>query len=418
MKALWNIIKLELLANLRSRAFFLLTSASVLWMLVMPSVVKSDGTDEGARQLYVHYSLGGVFALVLVSLAAAAAGSLSRDRAAKRLQLTMVRPVRYFLIAAGRYLALLTIGAAELVLAAGILACKTDASRPCDHVLSPILPSVWEEAEDMYEVYMNDVETPKEVRAMSKEDVVALLAAKAPDHYQTVGTNETASWEFAYLGTTDKLRVQLRFTNMYDTREDVNGRFSLGQATGAVSNITQAVAKVPLSGVAGPSDGLARVLAFENHGGSSVMLRPRRDIQLLVEADSLACNLTRATLELVAMLSVALAFAIFLGASLGRSVAVFAVITMLVLTALTPSVVADADEFASEKMDRIGYRIAKFTEKFTRPLGALEPLEKLANDVCVERAEVVRVMILNLGVYPLLLLMLSALVIPRKQDGL
>ena len=93
MKALWNIIKLELLANLRSRAFFLLTSASVLWMLVMPSVVKSDGTDEGARQLYVHYSLGGVFALVLVSLAAAAAGSLSRDRAAKRLQLTMVRPV-------------------------------------------------------------------------------------------------------------------------------------------------------------------------------------------------------------------------------------------------------------------------------------------------------------------------------------
>lgn len=253
---------------------------------------------------------------------------------------------------------------------------------------------------------------------MSKEDVVALLAAKAPDHYQTVGTNETASWEFAYLGTTDKLSVQLRFTNMYDTREDVNGRFSLGQATGAVSNITQAVTKVPLSGVAGPSDGLARVLAFENHGGSSVMLRPRRDIQLLVEADSLACNLTRATLELVAMLSVALAFAMFLGASLGRSVAVFAVITMLVLTALTPSVVADADEFASEKMDRIGYKIAKFTEKFTRPLGALEPLEKLANDVCVERAEVVRVMTLNLGVYPLLLLMLSALVIPRKQDGL
>lgn len=418
MKAFWNIVKLELLANIRSRAFFLLTAASVLWMLVMPLVVKSDGTDEGARQLYVHYSLGGVFALVLVSLSAAAAGSLSRDRAAKRLQLTMVRPVRYALIAAGRYLALLSIGAAELLLAAGILVCRTDSERTCCHVLNPILPSVWEEAETMYEVYMQDEETPEEVRKMPKEDVLALLAAKAPDHYQTVGTNETATWEFVYLGTEDRLKVQLRFTNMYDTREDVNGIFRLGQASGGVSNITQAVTKVPLAGVAGPSDGSARVLSFENLGGSSVMLRPRRDIQLLVEADSLAWNLVRATIELTAMLSVALAFAMFLGASLGRSVAVFAVITMLVLTALSPSVVEDADEFASAKMDRIGYRIAKFTEKFTRPLGSLTPLDKLAGDVCVEKAELVRVVTLNVGAYPLLLLLLSAFVIPRKQDGL
>lgn len=418
MKAFWNIVKLELLANIRSRAFFLLTAASLLWMFVMPVVVKSDGTDEGARQLYVHYSLGGVFALVLIALTAAAAGSISRDRAAKRLQLTMVRPVRYFLIAAGRYLALLLIGAAEIAVSAGILACRTDAARPCSHVLSPLLPSVWEEAEDMYEVYMKDAETPDEIRKMPKKDVVAILAAKAPDHYQTVGTNETASWNFYYPGTEDNLKVQLRFTNMYDTREDVNGHFRLGDAEGVVSNITQAVMKVPLQGRAGLWDGSPRTLFFANHGGSSVMLRPRRDIQLLVEADPLGANLVRASIELIAMLSVALAFAVFLGASLGRSVAVFTVSTMLVLTAVAPTVVEDTDEYGSTAGDRIGLKIAKFTEKFTRPLGSLTPLENLASDVCVEPAELIRVVTLNIGVYPLLLLLFSAVVIPRKQDGL
>lgn len=417
MKALWQIVKLELLANFRSRSFYLLTAAVVLWMTALPAFVKSDGTSEGARQICIHYSLAGAFAMVLMALAGAAAGSLSRERAAKRLQLTAVRPVRFFTIAAGRYLALMLVGTMQIALAGGILTLKSDMdlSRPCDHLLSPVLPSVWEEAEAMYSVYMQDEETPEEVRKMDKREVIRLLAAKAPDHYQTVATNETARWLFPDFVPSGAVKVQLRFTNTYDTREDVCGLFRLGCAEGVVSNITQAVAKVPLAGMIDQVVG-ERVLEFANQGGGSLMLRPRRDIKLLVEADGFGWNLVRALLELTAILSVAIAFAIFLGAGLSRSVAVFTVVAFLVLALVSPAVVEESDEFAFNKYDRIGIRLARVAEKITRPAGSLAPLEKLAGDICVEKSEVAKTILLDFAVYPLVFIFLAALAIPRKQD--
>ena len=245
--------------------------------------------------------------------------------------------------------------------------------------------------------------------------IIRLLAAKAPDHYQTVATNETARWLFPDFVPSGAVKVQLRFTNTYDTREDVCGLFRLGCAEGVVSNITQAVAKVPLAGMIDQVVG-ERVLEFANQGGGSLMLRPRRDIKLLVEADGFGWNLVRALLELTAILSVAIAFAIFLGAGLSRSVAVFTVVAFLVLALVSPAVVEESDEFAFNKYDRIGIRLARVAEKITRPAGSLAPLEKLAGDICVEKSEVAKTILLDFAVYPLVFIFLAALAIPRKQD--
>ena len=114
MKAFREIFRLEWRALVRSRAFALMLVASVAWMFAVPHLVKDDGTAAGAFELNVRYSIGVVFALVLVSLASSAAGSLSKEREARRLQLTLVRPVRHFVVALARMFALVSAGAPGL----------------------------------------------------------------------------------------------------------------------------------------------------------------------------------------------------------------------------------------------------------------------------------------------------------------
>jgi len=422
MKAFWNIFCLELVALGRSGTLAILTVASVAWMAVFPLVIKSDGTAEGARELAVRFSLGGVFALLVVTLLATATGVLAKERAARRLQLTMVRPVRYFAIALGKVAALVVAGAAVLAVAAALLAFRADLSARCSHVISPQLPTPREEAEIMYADYMKDPQTPAAVKKAKKEVVLRLLTQRALDHYQTIATNEVARWTFAAgdgLSGADGLSVRMRFTNQYEMRQDVVGLFRLGTLSGAVSNITQAVLTVPLKGEAGAPDGKTAELTFANGGKSALMLRPRRDLNLLVPADGFAANLVRAYLVMVAVLAFVIAFGTFLSASLGRPVALFVAVVVLALSEMSPSVVEQyPDELGANRIDRIGLMITRAAAEVTHPISALSPLTALSKDECVEWRTVGRALLVNLAVTPLLLSLLAAFVMPRKQDDL
>lgn len=422
MRAFWRLFQLEWRALVRSRALPLLTLAAVAWMLALPSVVRSDGTLEGARYLYVRYALGGVFALVLVSLAAAAAGSLSKERAAGRLALTLVRPVPAFTVAFGRWAALVSAGAGVLALAAGILFATVHANdRPCRHVLSPELESPRAEAEKMYEVFMADPATPAQVKRAKKAAVVRLLTQKAIDHYQTVPAGATVSWPFRsrhlLSAPPASLSARFRFSNTLDTRNTIVGAFRFGAWSGAVSNITQAVVTVPLSadGEAAPVD--SAVLSFSNTAGGGLMLRPRCDVNVLVEADAFGMNLLRAWCQLVSALALVVAFALFLGASLGRSVAVFVVMAVLLVTEAGPGVIdRHPDVLGATVRDRIGLTMMRGVETLTRPFTALHPLASLAADECVEAGETAGALAVDFALLPVLLCLAAAGVMPRKRD--
>lgn len=417
MKAFLAIFTLEFRAVVRSRALAILLALSVAWMFAMPLVVKSDGSDEGARVMYVQYALGGVFALTLVALVAAAAGSLAKDRAGRRLALTLVRPVGPAVIALARFAALVSAGAVVLAVAAGILAARSDLSRGCDHVLSPVMESPRAEAERMYEVFMQDPDTPREVREAKREEVVRILTQRAAEHYQSIATNATAKWIFRVPAdaASGPFAVRLRFTNMYDMREDVAGEFRLGGFAGEIRDVTKSVTRVPLEGAPGAAP--AEELVFANRGAGELMLRPRRDIGLLVGADGFGMNLVRAYLELVAVLGAALAVALFLGAGLGRSTAVFAAVTLLVIAAISPAVVEQCPvELDTARGDRIGLALTRFAAAVTSPLTAASPLEHLAADECIEADEVGLVMAVDLVLFPLVFALLSAAVLPRKNE--
>jgi len=430
VKAFWEIFRLTLLEQVRSRALPLLMVASVVWMFAAPHVFCSDGTAAGARELGVRFSLGGVAALVAVTLLVSAAGALSRERAEKRLQLTMVRPVRLWAIALGKIVALSTIGALVLACAAVVEFARQDASRTCSSVYHPVLPSPAAEAAAMYEAYMADPATPPEVKKARKSVVIRLLTQKAIDHYQTVGTNETATWEFrpsAHGTQLPSYALRFRFTNLYEMRDEVHGRIVAGNCGAIVSNITQAIVTIPLDPLdARPQDAMPRApalcplaLSFSNDGARPVMLRPRKDVELLVAADSFAMNLLRAWLQLVGMVTLLVAFGVFLGATLSRSVAVFVAIVALALCEMSPSVLEQyPDALEKDRADAVGLALARFSAAVTHPVGSLRPLAALAADERIEPTDVARTLATDVLILPVVFALLAALLMPRKQDEL
>ena len=417
MRKFAEIVLLELRSLVRSRTLAMLVVAAAAWMLCLPHVLKGDGTAEGARELYLRFSMGGVFVLTVIALLASATGSLARERTAKRLQLTVVRPVRCFVIVLGKAVAHVAVGAVVLATAGAALALEVGFSAPCYHVLSPVLPTVREEAAAMYEVYMKDPQTPDAVKSAKKETVLRILAMRAVDHYQTIPTNAATSWRFPFDGRgVSDVRVRMRFAAQFDSRQDVRGQFTLGAFAAPVSNITQAVVTVPLRRSEG-SGAEADTLSFFNAGRDALMLRPRKDISLLLPADAFGFNLLRACLVLLAILSLVVSFGLFLSAGLGRPVALFVALVTLIVGEMSPSVLEQyPDELGANVVDRLGLFITRAAVQVTSPVSSATPLESLANDECVEPSAVVRFLLLDAVALPLLLSFLSALVIPRKPE--
>lgn len=419
MRGFIEIFRLEAMSLVRSRAFAMLIAFSVAWIVAIACISTGDGTAEGVREVFIKYSLGGVFSLLVVALLSSATGTLASERAANRLQLAMVRPIRYFLIALAKTAALTACGAIVLAVAIVAICFRTGVSERCSHVLKPVMPSPREEAETMYKAYMADPNTPAAVRNADKGVVLRLLANRAIDRYDTVGTNETATWRFTIPeGAADSsagagLAVRARFTNRFDKRDEVRGVFRTGGLCGVASNMTQAVVKIPLRG----NGAAGEELSFMNLGASALMFRPRRDVELLVPADSFAMNLARAYLELVAILALLVSFGVFLSASLGRPVALFVAMVVLVVAEMSPSVVEQyPDELETNAPDRIGLVMTRFMEKVTRPVSSLNPIERLATDSCVEAREVAGALALDFVAVPVLLALVSAFIMPRKQE--
>ena len=419
MKGLFAIFLNECRSILRSRTFVLQLVFGLVWMFSAPCLFTGDGTTGGLREMSLHYSLGGVAAMLSVSLLVSATGSIARERAAKRLALTMVRPVRYFTVALGKIFAYVLCGALVLAVCLPVEYFRQpDVS--CRHVLRPVMPSPRQEAEEMYEFYMASSNTPAKVKATKKEVVLRLLANRAKDRYDTVGTNSCWRWRFGAgaASVTDPSSApsaRFRFSASYDRRDDVTGFLEFGCYRAVVSNMTQAVVEIPMR-----FDGTRQAdgeLVFHNTSATPVMLRPRRDVELLTPGDSFGRNLVRAYLELIGMLSLLISFGVFLGASLGRPAALFTAIAVLLLSEMAPSVIEQyADELETDRADAVGLAITRAAADLTRPVSSLRPLEALSLDECIEPVEVGRVLFSDVVLLPLLFSLLSAIVMPRKQD--
>lgn len=414
MSSFLRIFLLEIVSSVRSWSFQLLAAVSVLWMAVSPYLIKGDGTLEGARELYIRYGVGGVYALLLISLVSTATGSVAKERAAKRLQLTMVRPVGYFTIAAAKTAAISSIGAGVLALSMVVMMLRVGNGQSCSHLFRPVMPSPEEEAKAMYQHFMASPETPDEVKRADKKVVLRLLQNRARDNYLTVPTNSQTVWRFNLKEKLNDPSVRFKFSTSFDQRSQVLGRLQMGSWGAVVSNVTEMTVTVRLKK---EGDESSDSLSFFNLGQGVLMLRPRCDIQLLIPADSFFMNAFRAYLELVAVLVLVVAFGVFLGSCLMRPVALFTAITVLAVSEIGPSAVEEyPDELEIKKADRIALSFARFAAAATRPISSHCPLDALSSDECVESSEVLWVIALDALLIPIGFCLLASFLMPRKQD--
>lgn len=413
MNSFWRIFSLEFIALVRSKALAMLAGASTAWMLLLPKIIRSDGTVDGARELYIRYSLGGVMLLLVIALVASATASLARERAEKRLQLTLVRPVSGFTVALGKISALVSAGALVLGLSVILLGFRIDTSERCHHVLSPEMRPVSVEAEEEYRRLMSDPKTPPALKKADRSAVLKILEQAAFDRYVSIPTNTTVAWSFPvdrYAFNGD-VSVRMRFSAAFDLKQNVCGEFRLGGCGGAVSNFTHSVVNVPLSG-----GSVSDELEFTNKGGKSLLIRSRQDINLLFPADGMKANLFRLWIVMVSALAFVISLGVLLSSVLGRPVALFVVLVMLIVSEMSPAAVENyPDPLGAAGFDRVGLVIAESMNKLMNAVSAMIPLEEFSRNECVEWYDTVRCAVVNLTAFPLAVSLIALFVLARKK---
>ena len=420
---------LTLRALVRGHVLVLLLGAAVLIHWLMPGMVRSDGTIAGAFEMHIRSVPGCVAAMLLLTVLTAACGLFAREREEKRLALTLVRPANALGIAAGKWLALSAVAAAVLAFSSALLLAFPPAHPPldgtmppCRHHYAPALPPPSVEAARALEAYLRDPQTPEAVRRASRGAVLTLLTTKEMDRYEVIRPGETNVWPFAIPALEEQMAqgaplvLRVRFSTQFEMRTPVAGVLRLGDYSAVVSNNTQAVIDLPFVSPAKARAPIAPIeLSFVNTGSSTVMLRPRRDIEVLSPADSFAANLLRAQLEVWSLAALLAAYGLFLSAALSRPVAVFTALVTLAVVLVAPSAIAQfPDEFHASLGDRIGLAISRGIQAVTSSVSEPSPISDLATSRAVEIVPLLRTILGNVVVLPVFLLVLSAFITRRK----
>ena len=418
MRGFLSIFVLEMKSLVRSRTAAAAFAAAALWMAFLPRLLTSDGTVDGARELYVRYSIGAVFAVLVVALGAAAAGSMAKERSANTLQLAAVRPVRRALIALAKTCAVAVTGASVMLLASAILLFRSEPMRPCTRSFSPVLESERAEAEKMYETYMADPSTPEEVKKADRRLVVAILERRARDRYESITKGETAKWEFPPLpdGISSAF-ARLRFSTAFSGRNPMKGKLTFGGVALDVYDCTESDLTIALPASATAAGG--RVMEFLNEGDEPIMLRPRADVNILysLKGDVFMLNLFLAWVEMSSLLAMAVAFCVFLGACFGRSVAVFSAMAVFFAAVAAPVASEEGpDGIDSGRMDRTAAAISRAVAWTLNPFDAACPVENLSLDRRIPSGEAAGTFAAGAVLFPVAFSLLSAIAIGRRED--
>ena len=395
----------------------LLSTGLVHWLL--PRLVRSDGTGAGWREMFVRAVPGAVFCILLLAILVCACGAFARERESRRLTMATVRPVSLFAVACGQWLALCVVAAVILGLNAVLTWGRLTDAPVCSCHTAPALPPAVEVARTILDDYLKDPKTPEPVRQAPRAAVLSLLTSKESDRYDAIAPGQTHAWPFpASLLGEAPLTIRVRFATAYDMRSSLKGVFSFGSYSAAVTNATQNFLDIPLVGAVTGMDqqtGAALPLTFTNMGDESVMLRPRRDLEILVPADAFALNLLRASVEMLSIVALLAAFGMFLSAALSRPVSIFTAIVVVLVTLMAPSVVEQfPDELNVSLANRLGLAISRAVHVVTSAVADLSPLEDVATDTCIEVKTMARSLVANALVVPLGLLALAALIVRRK----
>ncbi|MFO1499920.1 MAG: hypothetical protein U1G07_16275 [Verrucomicrobiota bacterium] len=119
MQPLLAIARLTIKAAFRYRLVLLLSTILLAGVVVLPLIIKDDGTARGFTQILLTYTLSLITALLGFATLWLACGTLARDVEECQIQMVAVKPVGRWQIWLGKWLGILAVDAILLALSAG-----------------------------------------------------------------------------------------------------------------------------------------------------------------------------------------------------------------------------------------------------------------------------------------------------------
>ena len=406
-------------ALVRGHVLTALMALTALAHLLLPAIVRSDGTAAGGREVFLRAVPGSVYMVLCVALLACACGLVARARESHRLALAAVRPVSAGALLFGPLLALVAVAALVLAFNAG-LTCARGGWTDCRHVYAPELDPPEKAARQMLQEILANTNTPQEVRSAPRHRLLSILIGREVDRYESIPPGRDMAWPFPdeAASVPEGVVARIRFSTQFNMRASLSGVVTLGPWSAVVSNNTQSVLEIPLSRPPDQGAGWDAKLKFRNTGKSTVMLRPRRDVEVLTPADSFGMNMLRATCEMLCVVTFLCAFGLFLSTALSRPVAVFTALVALVVTEMAPAVLEQYPETLDLPLsDRIGLWLSRGVAFATSAVSGPQPVSDLATGTCVEWSALGHAALVDAVVAPLVLLSLAAYLVRRRASA-
>ena len=408
-------------ALLRGHVLTALLALTALAHLFLPAVVRSDGTDSGGSELFLRVVPGSVYMVLCVALLACACGLVARARESHRLALAVVRPVSAGAVVLGPLMALVAVAAVVLAFNAG-LTCARGGWPDSRHVYEPDLEPPEVSARQMLQEILASTNTPEEVRSTPQHQLLTILIGREADRYEVIRPGGSLELPFPAEAAEalDGVVVRIHFSTRFNLRASLTGEMSFGKWSAAVTNNTQSFLEIPLAVAQQRDPPVAGTpkLVFRNTGRSEVMLRPRRDVEVLTPADSFGMNMLRASCEMLCVIAFLCAFGLFLSSALSRPVAIFTALVALAVTEMAPAVLSQCPETLDLPFtDRIGLWLSRGVVFATSAVAAPEPISDLATGTYVKWMDVGRAFLVDAVVAPLALLSLAAFIVRRRASA-
>jgi hypothetical protein len=449
-----GIAALALRASLRTKVVSALLVLLAACVLLLPGVIKGDGTPAGELHILLTYTLGFSFGILCLATLWAACALFAAEIDSQRMQVSAVKPVRAVEFWLGKWCALLILDASLLAAVyAGVYAQVAwharrggwqAEDRPVSRsVARPLLPTLQAEARQTYELMRQQNALPN---GLSEKEVLRALAEKANERYDVVSPGDQVRWRFRLarpLAAGEPVTVRVKFDTEYSTREQVTGACRLSAAAHADRSVevklddftqneiefavdTRAFVQRPEVG--GRSGGADEFRDFELtflHTGDPkkappLMLRFRRDVVLLTPGGLFETNLVRSALLHGCVLALLAAFGLTLSACFSLPVAAFVATVLLVLSLVGNAVVAVTTEEDSKVWwNRAGIWVSRGVYEVTRHTLKGEPLTALTRGERIEGRALAESLLWNVALLPLALAALGCAALRSRElaDG-
>ena len=444
---------LALRLAVRSRQVASLIVLLVVACVVVPLFMQGDGTPDGLVRAILRYALTltgwilGVATLVMGSL------SISREREDRPLQLLAVKPVQVWELWLGKWLALVALNGALLLLAAVLMGVSLGArlwhmpaadraqglaALTCRQTLKP-LPV--EEGSSALIRKMDEMRHAGLIARPMADDAMAEEARfHLGEELLVVGPGATRQWTFALpdrmAPAADVLVLRIKFSIPGRSQQTVSGIWTLQLPSGSngvaipMARCAAGVVSLPLA-VPDIRRGKTLVIRFVNGDephSTTFILDRAQGVELRVRGSGFVRNLLKGLLLQWGRLAVLAALSVTLGACFSSPVAVFAALGLVIAFSLAGFFTAESgghDDCAlHDHADpsphwtvRAGRVLGKPVAWVVAPIRKLEVVEAVAAGERIGTRETVSGFFLLAAGYPLVLGWIGGRVLKRREPA-